>query len=159
MNIQFDLKMNLFSPSVRLITNMALGEKLFEESGQLTSTKVTRVHPVEGTTMEVSFTSDLEGIGKFPSGKNIGSGVMTQYPHGSTDASYQGFVTAEGNQFMWWAHEKGKMSQDGKVRGIIMVSGYSTSQKLSWLNQLLILIETELDPSSGQFRNVGYEWR
>jgi hypothetical protein len=36
---------------------MELGEKLFEESGNLTGFKVTKVHPIEGVTMEVSFTS------------------------------------------------------------------------------------------------------
>ena len=33
---------------------MALGEKLFEESGKVVGFKVTKVHPVEGMTMEVS---------------------------------------------------------------------------------------------------------
>jgi hypothetical protein len=85
---------------------MALGEKLFEESGSVTGFKVTKVHPIEGVTMEVSFTTDLKGIGKFPSGKNMGSGVGTQYPHGAVEASYQGTVmTSEGEQFIWWAHE------------------------------------------------------
>ncbi len=50
---------------------MALGEKLFEESGNVQGFKVTRVHPVEGTTVEVSFTSEIKGFGKFPSGKKI----------------------------------------------------------------------------------------
>jgi len=40
--------------------DMALGEKLFEESGNVLGFKVTRVHPVEGTTMEVSFTSEIK---------------------------------------------------------------------------------------------------
>jgi hypothetical protein len=139
---------------------MTLGDKLFEETGQATSMKVTKVHPVEGTTMEVSFTTDINGIGKFPSGKNIGSGTMTQYPHGALDGSYQGFVTtSEGDQFMWWAHEKSKMAHDGKIRGLIMVSGYSNSQKLSWLNRLIIALDTEFDPATGNFKNTGYEWK
>jgi hypothetical protein len=29
---------------------MALGEKLFEESGNITGLKITRVHPIEGVT-------------------------------------------------------------------------------------------------------------
>jgi len=61
---------------------MALKEKVFEESGKITGFKVTKVHPVEGVTTEVSFTSDIRGIGRFPSGKNLGSGVLTKYPHG-----------------------------------------------------------------------------
>ena len=61
---------------------MVLGEKLFEESGKITGFKVTKVHPIEGVTTETSFTSDIRGIGRFPSGKNLGSGVMTKYSHG-----------------------------------------------------------------------------
>ena len=69
---------------------MALGEKLFEETGTTTNFKITKVHPIEGITMEISFTSEIKGIGKFPSGKNMGSGTATQYPHGVVDAVYQG---------------------------------------------------------------------
>jgi hypothetical protein len=32
---------------------MALGEKLFEESGNITGLKITRVHPIELVTTEV----------------------------------------------------------------------------------------------------------
>ena len=66
--------------------DMTLGEKLFEESGNITGFKVTKVHPIEGVTMEVSFTSEIRGMGRFPSCKNLGSGTMTQYPHGMVDA-------------------------------------------------------------------------
>jgi hypothetical protein len=33
---------------------MAFGEKLFEENGKVVGFKVTKVHPVEGMTMEIS---------------------------------------------------------------------------------------------------------
>jgi hypothetical protein len=118
--------------------DMALGEELFEESGNITGVKVTRVHPIEGITMEVSFTSEIRGIGRVPSGKNLGSGMMTQYRHGILDASWQGLLTTaeDGEQFIWWAHEKGKIVEDGKVKGLIMVTGFTNSQKLSWMNNL-----------------------
>ena len=92
---------------------MTLGEKLFEENGNVTGFKVTKVHPIEGVTMEVSFTSEIKGVGKFPSGKNLGSGTVTQYPHGIVDGSYQGSLMTTGesdgnDQFVWWAHEKPK---------------------------------------------------
>jgi hypothetical protein len=48
---------------------MTLGEKLFEESGGITGFKITRVHPIEGVTTEVSFTSDIRGEGRYPSGQ------------------------------------------------------------------------------------------
>ena len=44
---------------------MALGEKLFEETGKVTGFKVTKVHTIEGVTTELSFTSDIRGIGRF----------------------------------------------------------------------------------------------
>jgi hypothetical protein len=140
---------------------VALGEKLFEESGNVAGFKVTRVHPVEGTTMEVSFTSEIKGSGRFPSGRNIGSGTMTQYPHGAVDASYQGTIMTaeEGEQFMWWAHEKSNVIEGGKIKGLVMVSGFTNSQKLSWMNNLIMALEAEFDPGALHFRATAYEWK
>ena len=143
---------------------MALGEKLFEESGNITGFKVTKVHPIEGVTMEVSFTSEIKGIGRFPSGKNLGSGIMTQYPHGIVDQSNQGsmvMTTAEGSadQFLWWAHGKGKVVEGSKVRGLIIVTGFTNSQNLSWMNNLIMALELEFDPGSQKFKITAYEWK
>jgi len=139
---------------------MALGEKLFEETGKVVGFKVTRVHPIEGTTMEVSFTSEIKGFGKYPSGRNVGSGILTQYPHGVVDGGYQvTMMTAEeGEQFMVWAHEKSKVVEGGKMKGLSIASGFTNSQKLSWMNRLLIAGETESDPAAQQFRVTGYQW-
>ena len=52
-----------------LVVDMALGEKLFEDIGNLTKLDVKSVHPVEGVKTEVSFTSEIKGLSKFPSGK------------------------------------------------------------------------------------------
>ena len=140
---------------------MTLGEKLFEESGNTTGFHITKVHPVEGVTMEVSFTSDIRGIGRFPSGKNLGSGTMTQYPHGIVDASFQGVVTTanNGEQFFWWAHEKSKVIEGGKVKGLIIITGFTNSQKLTWMNNLIIALDSEYDPASQTFKAKGYEWK
>ena len=140
---------------------MALGEKLFEEGGNITGFKVTKVHPIEGVTLEVSFTSEIRGIGRFPSGKNLGSGTLTQYPHGIVDATWQGSAaTTEGggDQFVWWAHGKSKAVEGGKIKGLTMVTGFTNSQKLSWMNNLLLALESETDLSSQKFKTTGYEW-
>jgi hypothetical protein len=139
---------------------MALGEKLFDEIGKTVGFKITRVHPVEGITMEMSFVSDITGAGRVPNGKNMGSGVMTQYPHGVVDASYQGtFTTAQGEQFMWWAHEKSRVVEGGKVKGLVIVTGFSNSQGLSWMNNVIIAIDSEYDPAAQQFKGTAYEWK
>jgi hypothetical protein len=139
---------------------MALGEKLFEATGGVVAFKVTKVHPVEGTTMEISFVEDVKGTGNFPSGKNTGSGTMTEYPHGLADGSYNGIVTmADGQTFMWWAHEKAKTVEGGKMKGMVMISGYTNSQKYAWMNKLIIAVESEFDPSTQQIKSIGYEWK
>jgi hypothetical protein len=144
---------------------MVVGEKLFEESGNVTEFKVTKVHPIEGVTMEVSFVSEIKGIGRFPSGKNIGSGTVTQYPHGIVDGSYQGsFMTAaadgsSGDQFVWWAHEKTKELGGGKFKGLTMLTGFTNSQKLSWMNNLIIALDLETDSGSQTFKATAYEWK
>jgi hypothetical protein len=144
---------------------MALGEKLFEERGNVTGFKVTKVHPIEGVTMEVSSISEIKGIGRFPSGKNIGSGTMTQYPHGIVDASFQGSImtTTEGggsgDQFIWWAHQNSKVVEGGKVKGLTMVTGFTNSQKLSWMNNLILALESEYEPQSEKYNTTGYEWK
>jgi hypothetical protein len=139
---------------------MSLGEKLFEESGKITSFKVIKVHPIEGVTMEASFTSDIRGIGRFPSGKNLGSGTMTKYPHGIIDATWHGCLTTtkHGEQFMWWGHEKSKVLENSKIRGLNVLTGFTNSQKLSWMNSQIIVVELAGSMTSEQFSANGYEW-
>lgn len=140
---------------------MVLGEKLFEESGNIIGLKITRVHPIEGVTTEVSFTSKIRGEVRYPSGENLGSGTMTKYPHGVIDATWQGtLMIAEGNdQFMWWAHEKSKVVESGKIKGLNIMTGFTNSQKLSWMNNLIIVLEIDASVSSMKFKATGYEWK
>jgi len=139
---------------------MALGEKLFEESGNIVAVKVTKVHPIEGLTTEVTFTSNIKGEGKFPNGKNLGSGAMTRYPHGVIDGTFQGVITTEnGDQFMWWAHEKSKVVDDEKIRGLTIVTGFTNSEKLAWMNNLILALEVEGSTLSNEFKAVAYEWK
>ena len=139
---------------------MALGEKLFEENGNITAVKVLKVHPIEGETTEITFTSEIKGEGKFPSGKNLGSGTMTKYSHGIIDAAYIGSITThEGDQFMWWAHEKCKIIEGGKIRGLVIVTGFTNSQKLSWMNNLIMALEVDASIFSNEFKAIAYEWK
>jgi hypothetical protein len=140
---------------------MVLGEKLFEESGNITGVKVTKVHPIEGVATEISFTSEIRGEGRFPNSENLASGIVTKYPHSIIDATWQGLMTTsgEGDQYLWWGHEKGKIIEGGKIKGLIIVTGFTKSQKLSWMNNLIIALESEGSVSSQKFKAIGYEWK
>jgi hypothetical protein len=139
---------------------MVLGEKLFEESGNITGVKVIKVHPIEGVSTEISFTSEIRGEGRFPNSENLASGIVTKYPHGIIDATWQGLVTTsgEGDQYLWWGHEKSRIIERGKIKGLIVVTGFTKSQKLSWMNNLIIALESEGSVSSQKFKAIGYEW-
>jgi hypothetical protein len=139
---------------------MALGQKIFEEAGKISGFKVIKVHPLEGVTTEVSFTSDVKGIERFPSGKNLASGTITRYPHGIIDATWHGCLTTteHGEQFMWWGHEKSKVLENGKITGLNIVTGFTNSQKLSWMNSQIIVVELDGSVTSEEFTATAYEW-
>ena len=140
---------------------MALGEKLFEENGNITGLKITRVHPVEGVTTELSFSSEIKGEGRFPRGQNLGSGTLTKYSHGIIDATWHGalMTTENGDQFMWWAHEKSKVVEGGKIKGLNIMTGFTNSQKLYWMKNLIIALEVSGSAFSQEFKATGYEWK
>ena len=85
---------------------------------------------------------------------------MTKYPHGIIDGSYQGSltITKSGYQFRWWAHEKSKVTDDGKIRGLTFITGFANSQIFSWTNNLIIAVEVEGSIFSQEFKATGYEW-
>jgi hypothetical protein len=140
---------------------MALGEKLFEESGEITGLKITKVHPIEGVTSEISFTSEIRGENRFPSGQNLGSGTMTKYPHGIIDSTWHGslMIAEGGDQFMWWAHEKSKVVEGGIIKGLNIMTGFTNSQKLSWMSNIILVLEVEGSVFSQKFKATGYEWK
>jgi len=109
---------------------------------------------------EVSFISEIKGFGKFPSGRNIGPCVIIKYPHEVVDASYQAMMmttSKEGEQFIWCAHEKSRLEDDRKIKGRVIVSGFTKSEKLSWMNRRIMILESEFDLASQQLRTTAYE--
>ena len=143
-----------------MLSGMGLGKKLFDESGNISGFKVTKVHPSEGVTTEVSFISHIKGEGKYPSGENLGSGILTKYPHDIIDGAYQGLltITKSGDQFLWWAHEKSRVTDEGKIRGLTIITGFTNSETLSWMNNLIIAVDVEGSIFSQEFKATGYEW-
>jgi hypothetical protein len=59
---------------------------------------------------------------------------------------------------MWWAHEKSKVLEGGEIKGLNVATGFTNSQKLSWMNGLIIVIELSGSVISDEFSAVGYEW-
>jgi hypothetical protein len=112
-----------------------------------------------GVPKEVNFTSKVTGIGnKFPSGTDKGKGRMTRLPDGTVDAHCTGSVTTDkGDQFEWQSHEVTKMVEGKKLKGLDIVTISTRSQDLLWMNELIIVLETEYDPSAKKIIQTGYK--
>ena len=50
-------------------------ERNSEESGNITGVKVTKVHPIEGVSTEINFTSEIRGEGRIPNFENLASSI------------------------------------------------------------------------------------
>lgn len=79
------------------------------------------------------------------------------------DASMQGIAitTEEGDQIFWWAGQKSKIVEGrngGKRKGVAIVSFFSNSQKLSWINSTIVDDDVEMDLATQQMKIVGYKW-
>jgi hypothetical protein len=46
-----------------------------------------------------------------------------------------------------------------KFKGLTMMTGFTNSQKLSWMNNLIIALDLETDPESQKFKATAYEWK
>jgi hypothetical protein len=40
-------------------------------------------------------------------------------------------------------HEKSKVVEGGKIKGLIIVTGFTNSQKLTWMNNLIIASDVD----------------
>ena len=75
---------------------MAMGEKLFEEKGKATVIFIKEIG-AEGVVLKQSFTSELKGHGRWPSGMNMGSGLVKMMPNGMARGKWHGiFTTSDG---------------------------------------------------------------
>ena len=86
---------------------------------------------------------------------------MTKYSHGIIDATWHGslMTSADGDQFIWWAHEKSKVVEGGNIKGLNIMTGFTNSQKLSWMNNLIIALDVAGSAFSQKFKATGYEWK
>jgi hypothetical protein len=64
----------------------------------------------------------------------------------------------EGERFIWSAHGKSRLEEGGRIKRMIIVSVFTNSKKLSWMNRPIMIIESEFDPATQQFGATAHEW-
>ena len=68
-------------------------------------------------------------------------------------------IAEDDSQFMWWAHEKSKLLEGGNIKGLSIMTGFTNSEKLSWMNNIILAIEISGSVFSQKFMATGYEWK
>lgn len=130
-------------------------EKLYTEEVDVEG--VERVDDLQvGVTKGVKFTSKVKGEGKFPSGEDQGSGTMTLLPDGTVEASCKGLVTTGKGEFKWQSREMSKVVGGKKVNGLDLLTISTESPDLLWMNELIVVVDHEYDPSRKKIIQTGY---
>jgi len=137
---------------------LVLGKKLWEEKGKVTGMSVKSIDS-EGVHIEETFASEFKGIGRFPSGRNMGTINVVTRPDGFSSGTGQGICTTQnGDMFVWKCYALSK-TEAGKDKGPAIIQFMTTSQKLSWMNSLLVVYDSIGDMKTMEFSATGYEWK
>jgi hypothetical protein len=139
------------------VKKLVLGEKLWEEKGKAIGMSVKSIGP-EGVHMEETFASEVKGLGRGPGGRNMGTIDFVQAPSGGSSGAGQGIFTTEDGSVVWKTYFLGK-SEAGKGKSVFIIQFMTTSQKLSWMNSLIVAEEVILDEKTQEFSGTGYEWK
>jgi hypothetical protein len=140
------------------VRKLVLGEKLWEEKGKALGVSVKSVGP-EGVHMEETFASECKGLGRFPSGRNIGTMNIVEVLGGFSSGTGQGiFTTQDGDSVVWKTYSLGK-PEAGKHRDLLIIQFMTASQKLSWMNSFIAVYEGISDRKTMEFSGTGYEWK
>jgi hypothetical protein len=135
---------------------MALGEKLFEEKGKVTAGFIHQIN-LEGVVMKQSFTSEIKGFGKWPSGMNMGSGMVKMMPGGHARGKWHGiFNLSDGEMVVWKGSGRSKRTANS-IKGVMLISFMTMSEKYKWMNDVIAIAEVSGDAMT--FSDVTYEWK
>jgi hypothetical protein len=140
------------------VRKLILGEKMWEEKGKIMGISVKSVGP-EGVRMEETFATEVKGLGRVPSGRNIGTMDILETSGGFFSGTGQGiFTTQDGDSVVWRCYSLGKL-EAGKSKSVNIIQFMTTSQKLSWMNGSVAIDEGITDPMTMELSGTGYEWK
>lgn len=131
---------------------------MWEEKGKVTAMSVKSIGP-EGVHIEENFATEVKGLGRVPSGRNMGTLNTVERPNGFISGTGQGiFTTQDGDSGVWKCYFLGK-TEAGKYKSVNIIEFMTTSQKLSWMNGLIAVEEGISDPKTMELSGTGYEWK
>jgi hypothetical protein len=140
------------------VRELVWGEKIAEEKGKAIGISVKSVGP-EGVHVEETFVSEVKGLGRFPSGRDMGTLNIVERAGGVFSGTGQGTkTTQDGDSAVWKCYLIGKL-EAGKYKCLITIEFMTASQKLSWMNGLIAIEELISDPITMELSGTAYEWK
>lgn len=135
---------------------MAMGDKLCDEKGKMMSTFIESVD-ANGITMKQTFNADVTGAGKFPSGMNMGSGTIWVGMDEKAHGKWHGMMMTKENETIVWNGSGHSMRHQGAVKGIMVITFMTKSEKYAWMNSIIAV--KELQGTMMDFTSTTYEWK
>jgi hypothetical protein len=135
---------------------LVLGEKVAEEKGSAVGMSIKSVG-ADGIATESSFVSEIQGFGRFPSGKNMGTITAIEGPKTSRGTGQGVCVTNDGEALPWHYSAIGRRVGD-KHKSVAIVTFSTLSQKYAWMNDLLLVLDIDISLDYSQFSDTAYEW-
>jgi hypothetical protein len=137
---------------------MPLGEKLWEDHGRVTSRAVKRVS-AEEVVMEISTAGDFKGFGRAAGidGKFVATGTVESDAKVRRTLFHEVFTTSEGENILIRGYQLGK-TEGKRAKSVSTLTFATKSDKLSWVNDLMLVRKSDLEVTQDDFVGEIYEW-
>ena len=133
-----------------------MGDKLYDEKGKMVMTYIEEID-AEGVVLKQTFNSEVIGSGKFPSGMNLGSGVIRIKAEGKAHGKWRGILTTKDGEMVTWKGSGHSMRASNTVRGIMVITFMTMSEKLKWMNSIIVV--DEITGNLMDFTGLAHEWK
>ncbi len=142
---------------------MVLGEKLWVGKAKSAGAGLIKSVGMEGVTSEYSWAAQVKGMGR-AKGLDLRinvTAISKAPPKGVSKAGDRGiFMTKSGDMGVLKGFDLMKMKVGGMPAAVGLWNFMTTSEKLSWMNDLIALVTFEaLDPMWMESNLTIYEWK
>ena len=134
---------------------MPLGEKAWEEKGAAIGASVNSVD-ANGITFEYTVATEVKGLGRLASGRNVGTISIVQGPITNISKGQGVCTTTDGELLPWHFLGIGKVVGN-RVKGAGLVVFSTRSQKYAWTNDNLYYIDFDNAVDLSEISDTGYE--
>jgi hypothetical protein len=134
---------------------MPIGEKAFEEKTKNEMPFIKLANTKDRTLL--TYSSEVEGFGRWPSGTIIGSGEERIGADGKARSEWHGLWSTKEGEVIRWTGSDRTTGLGTTDKGLMLMHFHTNIERLQWMNQVIVMEE---HPGAVQkFSGIGYEWK